>query len=122
VAGHGGAEPELAKGSGDDDALGDWVADTMMAAASLGGPVQAALTNHGGLRRHLAPGPVRAEDLYEVLPFENQLVVAELTGAEMVQLVQETLRHPGGEPWATTISTTAWRACSRPWPRPASRS
>jgi 2',3'-cyclic-nucleotide 2'-phosphodiesterase (5'-nucleotidase family) len=92
----------LAKGSGDDDALGRWVADTMLAAASasLGVPVQAALTNHGGLRRDLAPGPVRAEDLYEVLPFENQLVVAELTGAEMVQLVRETLRHPGGEAWA----------------------
>ena len=92
----------LAKGSGDDDALGRWVADTMLAAASasLGVPVQAALTNHGGLRRNLAPGPVRAEDLYEVLPFENQLVVAELTGAEMVQLVRETLRHPGGEAWA----------------------
>jgi 5'-nucleotidase len=92
----------LAKGSGDDDALGRWVADTMLAgaSASLGIPVQAALTNHGGLRRNLAPGPVRAEDLYEVLPFENQLVVAEFTGAELLQLVRETLQHPGGEAWA----------------------
>jgi len=36
-------------------------------------------------------------------------VVAELTGAEIVQLVRETLQHPGGEPWAglrTTLEGT----------------
>ena len=92
----------LGRGHGDANPLGFWVADVLRerTQASLGAPVQAALTNNGGLRKDLAAGPVTAQDIYELMPFEDQIVVAEYTGAELIQLVRETLRFNGGEPFS----------------------
>ncbi len=97
----------LARGRGDANPLGFWVADLMLERARgyLGAPVQAAFTNNGGLRKNLAAGMVTVEDLYELIPFENQLVVAEYTGAEIRRIVQETIRHAGGEPFAGILAT-----------------
>jgi 2',3'-cyclic-nucleotide 2'-phosphodiesterase (5'-nucleotidase family) len=98
----------LARGRGDANPLGFWVADIMLERARgylAGVPVRAAFTNNGGLRKNLAPGMVRLEDLYELIPFENQLVVAEYTGAEIRRIVQETIRYAGGEPFAGILAT-----------------
>lgn len=80
--------------------LGSLVADVMRttAAEALGGPVPMAITNLGGIRRDLPAGPVHVSDLYEVIPFDDELVVAEYTGAEVLALVREAIRNRGGEP------------------------
>jgi 2',3'-cyclic-nucleotide 2'-phosphodiesterase (5'-nucleotidase family) len=80
--------------------VGSLLADTMRAAAAtaLGGEVRLALTNSGGLRRDLPVGPVHIGDLYEVMPFDNELVVAEYTGAEVLAILREGIQHRGGEP------------------------
>lgn len=85
---------------GEENLLGYWVSDVMRQAAQdlIGSPVRFALTNAGGLRANLRPGLLRVADIFELMPFENELVVLELTGAEVVQVVKECLVRRGGEP------------------------
>lgn len=86
--------------NGEPNALGYWMADLMRQAAAkaTGLKVDAALTNSGGLRANLRPGPVTVGDVYEVMPFENGLVVVEMTGAELIRAVKQGIERRSGEP------------------------
>jgi 2',3'-cyclic-nucleotide 2'-phosphodiesterase (5'-nucleotidase family) len=85
---------------GEENLLGYWVADVMKEAAEAvtGKPVRLAITNAGGLRSNLRPGLLKVADIFELMPFENELVVIELTGAEVIQVVKESIVRRGGEP------------------------
>jgi 2',3'-cyclic-nucleotide 2'-phosphodiesterase (5'-nucleotidase family) len=85
---------------GEPNALGYWMADLMRASAAraTGLKVDAAITNSGGLRANLRPGPVTVGDVYEVMPFENGLVVVEMTGAELIRAVKQGIERRQGEP------------------------
>lgn len=85
---------------GEPNALGYWMADLMRAAAAraTGLKVDAAITNSGGLRANFRPGPVTVGDVYEVMPFENELVVVEMTGAEIIRAVKQGIERRSGEP------------------------
>ena len=85
---------------GEENLLGYWVSDVMRQAAQplAGAPVRFAITNAGGLRANLRPGQIKVGDIFELMPFENELVVIELTGAEVIQVVKEGLLRRGGEP------------------------
>ena len=85
---------------GEENLLGYWVADVMRQAAQavVGSPVRFAITNAGGLRSNLRPGQLKVGDIFEMMPFENELVVIELTGAEVIQVVKEGIVRRGGEP------------------------
>jgi len=80
--------------------LGFLLADGMReeAARAIGGEVRCAFTNSGGIRRGIPAGPVSIGSIYEALPFDNELVVAEYTGAEVVAIVKEGIQAKGGEP------------------------
>jgi 2',3'-cyclic-nucleotide 2'-phosphodiesterase (5'-nucleotidase family) len=58
----------------------------------------AALVNNGSLRRSLPAGELPFGVLYEFQPFQNELVVVELTGAELRAALEFGLTE-GGEPW-----------------------
>lgn len=45
------------------------------------------LLNHGGIRSIISKGNVTARNAYEVMPFENSIVVVELSGQSVVELV-----------------------------------
>jgi 2',3'-cyclic-nucleotide 2'-phosphodiesterase (5'-nucleotidase family) len=85
---------------GEENFLGYWVADLMRERAQqvVGAPVRFAITNSGGLRGNIRPGMVKIADIYEVMPFENELVVAEYTGAEIMQIVKDGITRRLGEP------------------------
>ena len=85
---------------GEENLLGYWVSDVMRQAAQgvLGVPVRFAITNAGGLRSNLRPGLLKVADIFEMMPFENELVVVELTGAEVIQVLKEGIVRRGGEP------------------------
>jgi len=85
---------------GEENLLGYWVSDVMRQAAQnvVGSPVRFAITNAGGLRSNLRPGQLKVADIFEMMPFENELVVVELTGAEVIQVVKEGIVRRGGEP------------------------
>lgn len=55
------------------------------------------ILNNGGLRRPLPAGPVCLGDFYEVMPFENQLVVLTCDG-RLLQQICEFIASKGGTP------------------------
>lgn len=83
-------EVELKKGPVEWGNLGNFVADGMRVQSStkLGKPVLLAVTNSGGLRKNtIAAGDLRAADVFELLPFENELVEVDLTGELLLKLL-----------------------------------
>ncbi len=70
-----------------ETALGNFVADIM--AAHTGAPI--ALVNAGAMRTSIQQGPVTVEDVFKTVPFPNELVVIELTGAEIEQALQRAV-------------------------------
>ncbi|MCB9251341.1 MAG: 5'-nucleotidase C-terminal domain-containing protein [Flavobacteriales bacterium] len=53
--------------------------------------------NGGGLRANLPEGDVHVRNVFEILPFENELVICKLTRSQMDTLVDLILKK-GGEP------------------------
>ena len=83
-------ETELKKGPVGGGNLGNFVADgiRVQSSAKLGKPVLLAITNSGGLRKNtIAPGDLRAADIFELLPFENALAEVDLTGEQLLKLL-----------------------------------
>jgi len=77
---------ELKKSGVGAGSLGNFVADALRsrASAKLGKPVLLAITNSGGLRKsEIAAGDLTANDIYQLLPFENALVALDLTGEQL---------------------------------------
>ncbi len=62
--------------------LGDLVADSMLWFTRRLG-VDFAIQNGGGIRDNLEPGPITMRDIYDILPFENTVVVLSLTGKDI---------------------------------------
>ena len=83
-----------------ESALGQVIADAQLAATRDAG-AQIALMNPGGIRAPLpmpADGQVRYENLFSVQPFYNNLVTLTLTGAQLVQVLeQQWLGQPRAE-------------------------
>ncbi len=90
---------ELKPGPGERD-LGYWVADQMRRAASeaIGRPVDAAFTNAGGIRSDLPKGPVSYATISRILPFENTVVVYEMTGLQLHEVAEVFTTWRGGMP------------------------
>jgi 2',3'-cyclic-nucleotide 2'-phosphodiesterase (5'-nucleotidase family) len=69
-----------------ESSMGDWVTDIMRA---YDPSIDFALTNSGGLRAELNAGEVTFGEVFEIMPFDNTLVLVELTGAEVIQVLRE---------------------------------
>lgn len=67
---------------------GPLAADSMLAAVPN---AQMAIMNYGGVRRDLLRGSISAGDLLEVMPFNNTLVLVDLTGAELKQALEDAV-------------------------------
>jgi len=79
--------------------LGNLIADITRRRASLELKtwVDMSVINNGGLRRPLYEGSITVGDIYELMPFENTLVVLKMTG-QQVQKLAGQLAQIGGEP------------------------
>ncbi len=83
-------EVELKKGPVGAGNLGNFVTDSIrvQSSAKLGKPVLLAITNSGGLRKNtIAAGGLRAADIFELLPFENALAKVDLSGEQLLKLL-----------------------------------
>ena len=82
-----------------ETALGDMIADSMLAAARRAEPAtQIAFMNPGGIRADLPFNPggqLTFADIFAVQPFGNDLVVLTLTGAEIDAVLKQQFQ-PGG--------------------------
>lgn len=61
--------------------------------------VDIALTNSGGLRRTFTPGSLTIRSMYELMPFENEVVVVKISGKDFIKMI-EYLRKGKGHPIA----------------------
>jgi 2',3'-cyclic-nucleotide 2'-phosphodiesterase (5'-nucleotidase family) len=78
-------------------ALGNLVVDGMLAADMGDGmPADIAMHNNGGIRAGLDKGPITFGQLYAVLPFDNQLMALDLTGAQVLQILEHSVSERPG--------------------------
>lgn len=79
--------------------LGNLTADMVRHAAVTltGHPVPIAVINNGGLRVPLNQGPITVGRVYELMPFDNTLVLLRMSGSQILTLADE-LAAFGGEP------------------------
>jgi len=71
-----------------ESALGNLMADAVLAAAQQQERVQFAIMNAGGIRSNLPEGPVTYDNIFKLMPFNNSLVIADLTGKELTTLLE----------------------------------
>jgi 2',3'-cyclic-nucleotide 2'-phosphodiesterase (5'-nucleotidase family) len=55
-----------------------------------------AVQNTGGIRRSIPVGPITERDLLEVMPFNNQMVIATIPGGMLRDLMEDKLLGRGG--------------------------
>ena len=84
----------LSKNDGDlNTAIGNLMADVVMIQANpvikkrTGRDIDFVLLNHGGIRSELPVGGVSTRSAYNLMPFENEIVVAELSGTKVKQML-----------------------------------
>jgi len=53
----------------------------------MGFPCHFALINHGGIRSSISKGPITLKSMFEIMPFENEMVLVELSGRQMDSLL-----------------------------------
>lgn len=73
---------------GAESAMGNLVADSILAGTKADG-AQIAFMNLGGVRASLDAGDVTYAEAYAVLPFGNQLVTVDMTGAQIEALLNQ---------------------------------
>lgn len=86
--------------------LGNWVADLLESAARDVFPdhdIAFAVQNHGGIRiQGINTGPLRVSKLYELMPFDNELVAMELPGKVVKEFVNHIV-NDGGWPVSQSL-------------------
>lgn len=96
--------------------LREFIADAMLAATSKSGSV-AAFINVGGVRASIESGDVTLGKANEVQPFRNQLVLVELTGAELKAVLETPFL--GEEPSGGVLIPSAGTSYSVDLSKPA---
>ncbi len=71
-----------------ETALGNFVTDIMRKHTGA----QIALINSGALRASIPKGPITVEDIFKAMPYANEIVLVELTGTELTQVLNRSVR------------------------------
>ena len=83
-----------------ESTLGNLVADLCLARLRYAGiPADIFISNLSGIRNDLARGKITLGDVFEILPFENKIVVLKVKGALLLKMLQPII-NKGGEPVA----------------------
>ena len=87
-----------------NSSLGNLIADIIFKQAdsvfykSFGNNIDFVLQNHGGIRSSLLEGEIKLTDAYKILPFENEIVVLEISKEVFNEMVlflsNEKFPHP----------------------------
>ena len=77
--------------------IGNFMADAMkeMAEIKFGKKVDAAFVNYGGVRSYIAKGNVTVGQIFELMPFDNLVVLQEITGSVLQQFLDKTALDGG---------------------------
>lgn len=85
-----GQAAETMRGHAPESLLSNFCADVYLKAASeyLGKPVDVAVVNLGGLRTVVPAGNITVRKVFELMPFENELVIIWLKGSDLNEFLQ----------------------------------
>lgn len=85
-----GQAAETMRGHAPESLLSNFSADVYRSTASefLGEKVDIAIVNLGGLRTQIPAGPITLRKVFELMPFENELVILWLKGDKLNDLCQ----------------------------------
>lgn len=90
-----------------ESSLGNWSADLLAEAAAANYPDQDiafATMNQGGIRvSEIGVGPLIVSEIYELMPFDNELVLMELSGKELREFISH-IANSGGWPVSSGLS------------------
>lgn len=96
-----------AKNDGElNTAIGNFMADMVYKQANpvfnkkTGKNIDFVLLNHGGIRSIISKGDITTRTAYQVMPFENTIVVADLKGAQVKELIDYLARNKRAHPIA----------------------
>ena len=65
-----------------------------------GNEIDVVLLNYGGIRSNISKGDITKRSIYEILPFENILVVVKMKGEYMDELIDYLLKSQRANPIA----------------------
>lgn len=84
--------------------LSNWAADVMVEGSTATGlePADMGLVNVGGLRNSMPDGVVTVGDIFLISPFENHLVVLEMKGSDVLELMRN-IAAVGGEGVSSSV-------------------
>lgn len=71
--------------------------------------VDISLLNNGGLRIPLLKGPVTRRMIFELMPFENELIVLDLPGEQMIELINYVVERSSGGVARTGVALSGMR-------------
>lgn len=88
---------EVMKAGKPESLLSNWCTDVYRQAASeyLKEPVDMAVVNMGSLRSQLPKGNITVGNIFQLMPFENELVILWLKGSEVNKLLQIFAKENG---------------------------
>ena len=96
--------------------LGNLVTDIMKYKADA----DVAITNGGGIRHSVPTGDITLEDVLEIHPFGNKIVIVELTGQEIIDVLEHGVsQHP--EHWGGFAHVSGLRYTFNPLNEPGER-
>lgn len=91
------AEVDLVRGK-PESTLGNFVADVIFDTAKhFDKDVDCAITNSGGLRAPIYKGEIRVKDAFNLMPFQNRIVILRFSGKDFLELIREIVEN-NGEP------------------------
>jgi len=74
-----------------ESSMGNLVVDAMREAVRA----DVAFSNYGGIRADLQSGPITPRDIFRVMPFENRIVVVNVTGNFIKELIEDKVSGSG---------------------------
>ena len=80
-----------------ESSLGNFMVDGMklMAEKKFACTVDIAIINQGGIRSYIPKGDVLVEQVFELMPFDNTIVLQQLSGKILQQLLDKIAAHDG---------------------------
>lgn len=96
-----------------DGPLGNFLADSYLAMArrKFDASVQMAFLNNGGIRINQIPaGPVLRGTIYEVMPFDNEMVILRVSGAQLQAYLDFVAAEGGGGIAGVTMTIAGKKA------------
>ena len=89
--------------------LGNLIADILFAQsdsvflAQENKNIDFVIQNHGGIRSSIQKGEIKLSDAYKILPFENEIVIVEMSGEYINEIVSFLIKEKNPHPFSGLV-------------------